>query len=149
MGNEPPAMSRTVLRKLMTPTTPLDFLGLQVFTQSSAESEQEGGDMEAAKIFGDLNSLVCNAEARAKLRLDVLDNYVSAEEIEKTKAEIDDGVTGEILLIATILRVMAETTEEHANDLRADEATLRAEDADGRAGRYRAAYDAILHVFND
>lgn len=141
-------MSRKILRNLMTPTTPPDYLGLQVFTQMSAETEQEGGDAEAAKIFGDLNSLVCNAEARAKLRLDVLDNYVTAEEIEKTKADLDDGATGEVLLMATILRVMAETTEEHANDLRADEATLRAEDADGRAGRYRAAYDALLHIFN-
>ena len=142
-------MSRHILGKIMKPTTPLDYLGLQVFTQSAAESEQEGGDLEAAKIFGDLHSLVCNAETRAKLRLDVLDNYVSAEEIEKTKEELDGGAAGEILLMATILRVMAETTEEHANDLRADDATLRADDADSRAGRYRAAYDAMLHVFND
>lgn len=141
--------ARHVLRKLMTTINLPDYVGLKVFTQLAAETNQEGGDVEAAKIFGDLHSLACNAEARAKLRLDMLDNYVSAEEIDKTKEELDGGATGEILLIATVLRVMAETTEEHANDLRADEATLRAEDADCRAGRYRAAYDALLHIFND
>lgn len=142
-------MSRKILRSLMTPTTPPDFTGLKVFTQMSAEESQESGDMECAKIFGALHSLVCNAETRTTLRLDVLDDYVSAEEIEKTKAALDDGATGEILLIATILRVMAETTTEHADDLRADEATLRAEDADDRADRYRAAYDALLQIFNN
>jgi hypothetical protein len=133
----------------MTTTSPIDLLGLKVFTQMLAEESQEDRDLVAAKIFGDLHSLVCKAESRAALRLDALERFVSTEEVEKTKADLDDGATGEILLIATILRVMAETTTAHADDLRADEATLRAEDTESRAGRYRAAYDSILHVFNE
>ena len=46
-------------------SAPIDYLGLQVFTQGQAEDQQEEGDLEAAKIFGDLNSLACNAEKSA------------------------------------------------------------------------------------
>ncbi len=133
---------------MKTDTAP-DYLGLQVFTQMSLESAQADGDLEAGRIFGDLHNLAVAAQRRNELRLDVLDEYVNAQEIEKTKADLEDGASGEILLLATMLRVLAETTEEHANDLRADERQLTAEDADGRAGQYRAAYDAILHVFNN
>lgn len=140
-------MSRKILRNILSPKPAPDFVALQVYCQASVEESEH--DVEAGKIYGQLYNLAYAAEQRTKLRLDVLDAYVNAEEIEKTKGDLDDGATGEILLMATILRVMAETTQEHAEDLRADEATLRAEDADGRAGRYRAAYDALLHIFND
>lgn len=47
---------------------PIDFVGLQVFTQGRAEDEQEAGDLECAKIYGDLHSLACNAPKAAAER---------------------------------------------------------------------------------
>ncbi|HEX2900012.1 MAG TPA: hypothetical protein VHS96_09865 [Bacteroidia bacterium] len=121
----------------------IDYLGPKVFTQMSVE--ENDGDPEAGKIFGDLHSLVCTAE---RIRLDALDQWTSESEIKKTKEFLDESVTGEILIIATALRVMGETTKEHADDLRADEAHLQAEDAERRSDDYKAAYAAILRIFS-
>lgn len=84
---------------------------------------------------------------RSGVRLGALDVWLTDAEIEKTKQVVDDSITAEALYILTILRVLAQTTAAHADDLRADEAHLRAEDADGRAEQYLEGYEELLRVF--
>lgn len=130
---------------MKTTQTTVDLEALKVFCHMSME--EAGPDIETGKIFGQLHNLAHAAQVRAGLRLDALNEYVSELEIEKTKEVLDGSVTGEILLIATILRVMGESTAEHADELRADEAHLQAKDAENRADDYKAAYVALLRIF--
>lgn len=88
------------------------------------------------------------AELISNRWLAALGKFLNDDEIEITKKYLDDSTTGEIVAIATILRVMAETTREHAADLFADGAQLRGEDADDRADGYQKAYNAILSIYN-
>lgn len=75
--------------------------------------------------------------------------WLTEEEIEATKGELCSDASGEVLLIATALRMMSQGVAEHAEELRADEAHLKAEDADNRAALYDRMYKAILDMAND
>lgn len=124
----------------------IDYAGLEVFTQMSVE--EAGPDRVAGHIFGQLHNLVHAAHKRSEYRLDALDHWLNVAAVDKTRECLDPSVTGEIVLIATILREMAEGAAEHADDLRADDATLMAEDADSRSAKYREAYEAIINLFD-
>jgi hypothetical protein len=73
--------------------------------------------------------------------------FLSAEAIEKTKEDLDTQATLQILIIATILRELQSSTDEHANDLAADGFELRAEEAKQRAEEYERAYLSLCRVW--
>jgi len=79
----------------------------------------------------------------------LLGHVITQEDIAETKEELDGGghTTHEILMIATLCRVLAVSTHDHASDLVADGFTLRAEEADQRSILYANTADAICRLW--
>ena len=74
---------------------------------------------------------------------DLLGHVITAKDIERTKDDIGEHATREMLMIAALCRVLANSTKEHADDLTADGFDLRAEEAQQRADAYVSTYWAI------
>ena len=87
----PPTPPRDAATSHPTNTTkPLDYLGLQVFTHAAAEDALEEGDIELAKVFGDLNSLACNAERYADGTAATAQLRQENEALRKDKERLDE-----------------------------------------------------------
>jgi hypothetical protein len=77
-----------------------------------------------------------------------LRDYVTADEIAKTKKIFDGHCSMELIVIATALRGLAEFTVESANLAEADERPFKAEEFLSRSADYRAIYDKIVEVWD-
>ena len=75
-----------------------------------------------------------------------VEGWVNQAELEETKCIISC-CPGEVLYIATALRVLAEATADHAGSLFADGWTLSAESTQQRAQAYQASYQALCVVY--
>ncbi len=92
-----------------------------------------------------MNATCTLSPANQKI-VDALLGHITDEEVGKTKAVILD-CPGEVLVMATAFRVLAETTVDHAAFLDADDHHLNAEAARDRAATYKACYEQICEAF--
>jgi hypothetical protein len=74
---------------------------------------------------------------------DLLGHVITEKDMERTKEDMGERATREMLMIAALCRVLANSTKEHADDLTADGFELRAEEAQQRADDYVSTYWAI------
>jgi hypothetical protein len=77
--------------------------------------------------------------------IELLGHVITTEDIEKTKDDIDSSTTHEVLMMAALCRVLANTTHKHAQELADDGFTLKSDEAEQRANQYTETYWAICH----
>lgn len=109
-------------------------------TMNLPESEMK----ENTELEAEIQSLI-EAASASQLRPYVTAESVGATALDYNEADISCPL--EIVVMASALRELADSTEEHVGDLEADGFTLKAEEAGYRAAKYRASYDALKEVW--
>jgi hypothetical protein len=106
---------------------------------AEADGYQSGAgdkDQEVVRELNRLNLISCLAE------------YVSAEEIAKTKEIFDGTCSQDLIVIATALRGLAEACDDAAQFAHDDERHGKAEEFEQRAEAYRACYQKCIEVWD-